>query len=87
MTVIVAAPIACYTDAIPMHFLTSWEAQVRVVVEVREKTRPACPSNVLTLGFEVTAMDENLAPEPQWQFNLIRQISVRKDDGQRRQEN
>jgi hypothetical protein len=45
------------------------------------------PDNVLTLRFEVTAMDENLAPEPQWQFNLIRQISVRKDDGQRRQEN
>jgi hypothetical protein len=70
-----------------MHFLTSWEVQVRVVVEIREKTWPACPSNVLTLGFEVAAMDENLAPEPQWQFNLIRQISVRKDDGQRRQEN
>jgi len=35
VTVIVAAPIACYTDAIPMRF-------------------------------EVPAMDENLASEPQW---------------------
>jgi hypothetical protein len=44
---VVVAPIAWYTDAIPMRF-------------------------------EVSVMDENLASEPQWWFNLIRQISIRK---------
>ena len=42
------------------------QVQVRVVVEVREKTRPGYPSNVLTLRFEVPAMDRNLVSEPQW---------------------
>jgi len=58
----VAAPIACYTDAIPMHFLTSWEVswtqvQGRVVVEM-SRSPAACPSNGLTLRSEVTAMDQ-----------------------------
>jgi hypothetical protein len=35
-------------------------SQRTVIIGMHDKTRPGYPSNVLTLRFEVPAMDENL---------------------------